>query len=190
MHSVFTSLVAPHNVPRWQRKGSRRWQGREQHQRSLSEFQAEIKTAATLNTQVFQKVTAPTTLDQDVAELTALLEDSLKQTSTNSDTNLSSPTPAQDTSVFDTTNEIFDQATMTLDQETESYNNIYDSLNKKLDTHTCTLNDNSTYDPTPHAVPDLGGPSSCAARGSPSSHRKEIYQEFQNTNRRPSTRKR
>ena len=131
----------------------------------MSEFQAEIEAAAALNTLSVQKVAAPTTLDQDVAELTALLEDSLKQTSTNSDTNLSSPTPAQDTSVFDTTNEIFDQATMTLDQETESYNNIYDSLNKKLDTHTCTLNDNSTYDPTPYTVPTSGTTLSCAATG-------------------------
>ena len=117
--------------------------------------------ASAHNTQAVQKVTAPTTIEQDLEELSALLADSLTQTFTNTDTDLSSAT--QDTITFDTINEMFDQAAATLDQETKSYHEIYDSLNKKLDAHTCTLNYDSTHNPTPYVVPDSGATSSCAA---------------------------
>ena len=115
------------------------------------------------NTQAVQKGAAPNTIEQDVVELAALLEDSLIQTSANTDTNLSSST--QETSAFNTINEMVDQAAATLDQETKSYHEIYDSLNKKLDAHTCTLNYNLTHNPTPYIVPGSGATSLYAATG-------------------------
>jgi hypothetical protein len=127
----------------------------------LAEFQEEIERASAHYTQAVQNEEAPTTIAQDVEELVALLEDSLTQTSTNATTEHSATT--QEISTFDTINKMFDQATTTLDQEMKSYQEIYDSLAKKLDTHTSTLDYHPTQDTTKYVVPDPGAISSCSA---------------------------